>query len=343
MANSINKHGLSRNLPAKVARAVRQRSKFGCVRCRSGLYQYEHIDPPFESAISHDPEKICCLCGGCHDLVTRGHLSKAAVKELYLKIQQTSPHEVPVPTGPLDFHDGKAELLIGGITYRQVPTTIVRYHGIDIISVRPGNGIRPAEITATFTDESGNETLRLRQNEWIGALDAWDIEIEGRKLVVRRAARQIALEMQIDAPGRLTINRLDMRFGDSHLLISDKTHAVGRYISESDIFWMHAGVGMINNSPEGIAIELASEAIFKDRYELQKKGGKYLADSFQQTVVGNICGAMFIPYGIAIGTRCGTITLSQMAYGSRPFEKTRDVVFHSPEKLPQYLGTGTLD
>lgn len=343
MANPINKHGLSRYLPAKVAREVRRRSKFGCVKCRRGLYQYEHIDPPFESAIRHDPDKICCLCGGCHDLVTRGHLSKAAVQELYLKIQHAAPHEVPVPSGPLDFHDGKAELLVGGITYRQVPTTIVRYHGVDLISVRPGNEARPAEITATFTDELGNETLRLNQNEWIGSLDAWDIEIEGRRLVVRRAAKQIALDMQIDAPGRLIINRLDMRLGDCHLLISDKTHAVGRYISEAEIFWMHAGVGMINNSPDGIAIELASENILRDRYELQKRSGKYATDSFQQTVVGNICGAMFIPYGIAIGTRCGTITLSQMAYGSRPLGQTREVAFHSPEKLPKYLSTGILE
>ena len=40
-----NRHGLSRHIPASVTREVRQRSKFGCVMCRIGFYEYEHINP----------------------------------------------------------------------------------------------------------------------------------------------------------------------------------------------------------------------------------------------------------------------------------------------------------
>ena len=83
----VNQHGLSRYIPADVRRDVRHRSKFGCVVCRRGFYQYEHIDPPFEDAESHDPDHICCLCGSCHDSVTRGHLSKAMVIAAYRKVQ----------------------------------------------------------------------------------------------------------------------------------------------------------------------------------------------------------------------------------------------------------------
>lgn len=339
-----NKHGLGRDIPAKVAREVRRRSKFGCVRCRRGIYQFEHIDPPFESATNHDPDRICCLCAGCHDLVTRGHLSKVAIQKMYLEIQRATSSEVQPPTGPLDFHDGNAELLIGGITYRQAPEAIVRLHGIDVMIARPGTGKYPADISAIFTDESGNETLRLVRNEWQGALDAWDIEIEGAGLAVRsKATGRIALELDILAPGRLIINRLDMRIHDCHLLISQKTHAIGRYTSESDAQWLHAGVGMINTASSGIAIDFASPAILRARFDRQKHSGKFMADAHEEIVIGNRCGAMIIPAGLAIGTLCGTVQLTELATGNRPVAKVRDIVFNAPDKLSQYLGTGSPD
>lgn len=106
----VNKYGLSRYIPAEVRREVRQRSKFGCVLCRCGFYQYEHIDPTFEDATEHDPDYICCLCGACHDLITRGHFSKEAIKLAYRKVQDSALEKVSPPIGPLDFHDGNAEL-----------------------------------------------------------------------------------------------------------------------------------------------------------------------------------------------------------------------------------------
>jgi len=339
-----NKHGLRRYIPAKIAREVRRRSKFGCVNCRRGIYQFEHIDPPFESATNHDPAKICCLCGGCHDLVTRGHLSKAAILKMYLDIQRASVAEVQPPIGPLDFHDGNAELLIGGMTYHNAPRAIVRFHGVDVIVVRPGSGNQPAEISAIFTDESGNETLRLVRNEWQGALDAWDFEIEGARLTVRsKAEGRITLDMGISAPGRLVLNRLDMRIQDCHLLVSHETHAIGRYTSETEAHWLNAGIGMINNVSPGIAIDFASPAILQDRYNQQKLGGQFYATKNEEVVVGNLCGAMVIPAGLAIGSLCGSFFLTELATGNRPLAEVRDVVFNTPKKLPKYLSTGLLD
>ncbi len=83
MASPVNKHGLSRYIPQHIKRELRQRSRFGCVICRRGFYQYEHIDPPFEDAKTHVPDRMCCLCGSCHDAVTRGQLSKALLLQKY--------------------------------------------------------------------------------------------------------------------------------------------------------------------------------------------------------------------------------------------------------------------
>lgn len=47
--SDINKYGLTRDIPASVKRAVRQRDGFGCVICGLGIYTYEHIDQPFKN------------------------------------------------------------------------------------------------------------------------------------------------------------------------------------------------------------------------------------------------------------------------------------------------------
>ena len=59
-----NDHGLSRHIPEDVKREVRQRSRFGCVipGCRRAFYEYEHIEPEFKDAKSHDPAAICLVC-----------------------------------------------------------------------------------------------------------------------------------------------------------------------------------------------------------------------------------------------------------------------------------------
>jgi len=56
-----NKHGLPRHIPPEIKRAIRQACGFGCVTCGSAIGQYEHIDPEFAEATSHDPEKMAYL------------------------------------------------------------------------------------------------------------------------------------------------------------------------------------------------------------------------------------------------------------------------------------------
>ncbi len=196
-----NTHGLSRHIPTEIKRQVRRRSRFGCVVCRRGFYQYEHIDPLFEDAREHDPARICCLCGGCHDDVTRGRISKALVAVRYTEVQQSSPESVQPPIGPLDFHDGRAELAIGRLLYSPAVESVLQYHGRNIIRVQPSKRLdEPGKITASFTDHRGEEILRLEENEWVGSLNAWDIDVVGPKLTVRHAGGSVALQLRLDPP-----------------------------------------------------------------------------------------------------------------------------------------------
>lgn len=230
-----NRHGLSRHIPAIVARQIRQRSKFGCVLCRAGFYEYEHINPTFEDARTHDPASICCLCSSCHGAVTRGQRSKASVKAAYEAIQAKSIEEAGKPIGPLDFYGGNAELLIGGLRYSPIVKTVLRYYGVDAIKIVPGDCATPGTISATFTDEAGTPVLELIENAWQGSTANWDIQVIGPRITVRSQAGAIPLKLRLDPPGIIVIERLDMRIGDCHLLVSESAYAAGRYLNEAPL------------------------------------------------------------------------------------------------------------
>lgn len=335
-----NKHGLSRYITSSIRRTVRRRSKFGCVICRSGFYQYHHFFPPFEDAIEHNPSQICCLCPGCHARVTCGQMSNEAVAGSYAAIQQNDRSTIEPPTGPLDFYGGSAQLLLGGIRYVPLVRTLLRYHGDDLITVHPGSENRPGSISAVFTDDAGRVTMLLHHNEWQGAVDAWDIEVIGKSLKVRSAARRIALHLSLEPPGKIVVERLDMRVYDAHILVSRYTSAIGRYVTDDELFWLHARVDLLRGSEAGSALEFESPEILQARFEQQKNsGGQYMANGLG-SVIGNQTGATVISSGMSIGPMCGAIAFTEMAQGTRKLSEMREVLFSAPEQVSQFIGTG---
>lgn len=326
-----NKFGLSRNIPAKVKREVRRRCKFGCVICRSGFYQYEHIDP-FENVSSHDPARICCLCGSCHDSVTRGQLSKAAVDTAYKQIWQAPPANVPPPIGPLDFHTGSANLLIGGLLYSPAVKSVLRYYETDLIKVEPGSGDSPGSISAVFFDDEGKEIFYLDKNEWIGDSSNWDIEVVGPRLTVRNPKGRVVLALRLDPPGNIVIERLDMRFGNSHLLASESSYAAGVYTEGNQIFWYYAKIIITRATPNAVGIEFLDPLELETRAEALKGVGQYMESADRNFIIGSPIGAIFRPLGISIGYGCA-INLYETVAVSLPIDTARNYVWHDQNGL----------
>ena len=81
MANTSyrNTYGLSRYIPAAVKKEIRRRCGFGCVICGNAIITYEHIDPPFAIARTHDPKRMTLLCGTHQTESTKGLLSKETI------------------------------------------------------------------------------------------------------------------------------------------------------------------------------------------------------------------------------------------------------------------------
>ena len=192
--------------------------------------------------------------------------------------------------GPLDFHDGTAELRIGKLHYNPAVHTILRYHNQDIIRVVPGEKGEPGKISAIFTNCIGDPILELRENVWIGSLDNWDIQINGQRLTVSQGKRRIALKIRLDPPGKVIIERLDMRIGNAHVIATEDTYTVGRYISESEAVWFHADLRIMKATPFGAVLEFIDPELLEERDIMLRGTGQELATHDRNIVMNSNAG-----------------------------------------------------
>jgi hypothetical protein len=205
--SEINKYGLSRDIPDPVMREIRQRCGFGCANCGSAIYQYEHVDPEFVDATSHDPDRIVLLCGTCHDLVIKGLLSKETVKQ---KAKTPKCKESGFSFGPFDIGGDSPEIVLGIIIARNAKT-LIRICGDDVFTIRaPEQHGGPFMLDARFFDADNKPILDIVANEWRSSSDNWDVEVKGPRITIRKALGNFALILRAEPPRKLIIERMDL-------------------------------------------------------------------------------------------------------------------------------------
>jgi hypothetical protein len=210
-----NRYGLTRDIPAGVKRVIRQHTGFGCAVCGVAIGQYEHIDPTFNDAREHDPERMTYLCATCHDHVTRGIWSKAKVWEArsqpFAKRHGHCHSAFDVPAA--DFNVWLCNLRATGVR------TILAVDETPLLIVEPPEVAGgPFQLSARFYDEAGRLQLEIERNEWFGHTTAWDIECVGPRIFIRSAPRAIMLQICAVAPHGLAIERINMRYGPVHIV-----------------------------------------------------------------------------------------------------------------------------
>jgi hypothetical protein len=206
---TFNKYGLSRDIPRNIRRIVRQRCGFGCIICGNAVVQYEHVDPPFADATTHDPDKIALLCGGCHDKVTRQILSKETVLQ---HLANPKALEKGYSREAFDITSSTPMIEFCGTKFHGVKT-IVAMMGVEILSVNPPECPgAPMQISALFCDQQGSEVLRIVSNEWFSSATTWDVEVTGPRIVVRRAPKDIALVLHAKPPETIVIEQIAMYY-----------------------------------------------------------------------------------------------------------------------------------
>jgi hypothetical protein len=337
----VNEHGLKRYIPADIKREIRQRSKFGCVICRRAFYQYEHIDPEFKDAKSHDPDHICCLCGSCHDAKTRKQFSTEYVRSCYEKMQIS--YDVDPPIGPVDLHDGRAELVFGGLHYNGRVRSILHHHGRDILRVDPGEPGEPGKINAVFTDDLGNDCIQLKDNEWVGSIDQWDINVESTRITVRNPDGRVTLKLRLEPPGRIVIEWLEMRISDSYVIASEHCYAVGRVNpgDANDIFWMSAEVSILDELSDTVrAIEFCDPPELMSRVD-RVGGSENLQSNGGFGIIPGV-GVVYSLLGISIASFAPRLQIFGACAKRRSLIEVRDVAMRYPDRLRNYIGKGEI-
>ena len=202
-----NRYGLSRNIPADTKRLVRQDCGYGCIICGAAIIEYEHIDPPFPEAEAHNPSGIGLLCPQCHAKVTRGFLSKQAVKQARLDPfckQRGFANEF------FDIGRTYPRLTFAGSTVTRTPIPVM-VEGVPLIRVDPAEeDSGPFRLTGNFYNSQGVLSLEIVANEWRARSANWDVEAIGGVITVRDNPRHISLQLRAVPPDGLEVERLDM-------------------------------------------------------------------------------------------------------------------------------------
>ena len=193
---TYNAYGLSREIPAAVKREVRQRDGFGCVICGLGIVQYEHVDPEFKDARSHDPDAIALLCPQCHSKITTRMWSKGRVK---LAMRNPKCRQVGFAREFFDFSEGYPPIQVSGHSLFKIKPPEL-----------PGE---PFLFSGLFTDSRGNVSLEIEDNEWKAYSNLWDVDVQGPTIKIREAQRAVHLVLKIVQPDTIVVEKLKMSLG----------------------------------------------------------------------------------------------------------------------------------
>lgn len=223
---SRNQYGLSRHIPTDIALQIRQRSRFGCVICRCAIYQYEHVDPKFVDAKEHDPDRICLLCGACHDRVTRGRISKETVLNQYRNIQQNL--DVARPYEELDLATRNISVVLGTASFRG-SKSLIQINNEELLSIAsPKDGAGFPTISGVFCNVRGNEIFRIKENVWEGPLDVWDVSVVGRTVSIKADGDRLALVFEVEPPEVIRFRYMNMYKDNCHIVCDAEKLLVGQ-------------------------------------------------------------------------------------------------------------------
>jgi len=254
-----NKHGLSRTIPETVKRKIRKNSGFGCVLCGCAICEYEHVDPEWHEALTHNPNKMTLLCGSCHSKKTRGIYSADLIKEAMRNpVCKTKGFSFDY----LDFGRQKPIVQLGKTTFDN-PLSLISINGVSYFSIIPPDPQfrgEPYKISALFSDNDENSIIGIKDNIWYGNAKNWDVETKGRQIIVRKKKGEISLKIENIPGDRFIIHKLDMNI-NGYLIHSDNSGMKIKTTSNKEILTL-CGEGSIRGK---IAINIINEQVIFDR------------------------------------------------------------------------------
>ncbi|WP_346400426.1 hypothetical protein [Pseudomonas syringae] len=183
-------------------------------------YDYEHFAPDFKDASSHSVEGITLLCMQCNQKRARGTLSAKTVA-----VADASPKckEQGFASELFDLSSEPLNIRFAGSNYIDCQC-LIHVAGIDVLSVRPPEEPgRPMLMSGAFADSTGAVTLRVKDNVFSVGGDSWDVEVKGPLITVRRGPADIALQLRVNPPHGIIVERINMEI-EGVSLIGNENH-----------------------------------------------------------------------------------------------------------------------
>lgn len=176
--------------PPDVKRALRKAGGFGCCRCGLPILQYHHI-------ITYSIEQhfrvadMMVLCPTCHDMATKGALTMAQQKTI-----QSQPFNIlrGYADGLLILNQDICVVAAGGtLLVGEGPLIVI--DGVPLLELYYGQD-GELQLSVSLYDRRGHQLALIVKNEWIsGEADAWDIEADYQKLIVREKRGRVSLKI----------------------------------------------------------------------------------------------------------------------------------------------------
>ena len=222
-----NKYGLDRYIDADTRRKIRQNSKFSCVICRAPFCTYEHFDPEFKDAKTHDPDGMCLLCPSCQSETTAGRLSKEVIKTRYAARKAEKRAESRKEN--FIFFDRMPTVKLGHSTVKYADT-IICTDTTDCLSFRRDQETGTFLINMAIFDVEGKEVFRISENTWTSTYEPWDFEFKGKVITFSCKPRGIIFQAVLDSSANIVeITHLDMILDRSRVRIENGTVLATRW------------------------------------------------------------------------------------------------------------------
>jgi trigger factor len=213
----------SRTIPAEIRRAVRQRCGFGCVVCGLPLYEYDHLDG-WAVTGAHVSDRIVLLCDKHHRERTNGLLptkrvEAAAASPLNLQTGASAPYA-------LHFGGSSCEVRIGNNDFTSTVLSTsgwliaVMIDDVPLVQFRLEDG--HLLLTIRVFNHLNHLVLLVEDNELVYRADQWDIEMVGRRIVIREAKRNVLLDLTFDPPSRILVARGNFLLNGVQAVVNDQ-------------------------------------------------------------------------------------------------------------------------
>lgn len=107
----------------------------------------------------------------------------------------------------------------------KLPKAVFTVDGIDILSFSaPRDRGEPVLLNGTFFDANGNIIFEIKNNEWVGPKECWDLEIVANRIVIKSDPDTVALQLNLCPPNSIEI--VEMNMGFRNCRIRTETHGV---------------------------------------------------------------------------------------------------------------------